>query len=185
MPDGSHRAPADYGVAVIALAAVPRLVPADQVASLESGIRTYLEASLDDSPTQERATTLMARARSMAADMPEPSRSVLMNVLNRDVTRMGQQLVALLPDLAADPALSPARSPAPSAPVFLMHGQDDNVIPSSETPLVAEDLRHRGNAQVDWMMTPILSHANIDGTISPRDGWTLLAFWRRVLQTLH
>ena len=44
------------------------------------------------------------------------------------------------------PSLSPERATPPTAPVFLLHGVDDNVIPSIETVLLAEHLK--GKARV-------------------------------------
>lgn len=181
LPDGTVRAPHDYGLAVIALAAAPRLVPAGQATVLEIGIRTFLEASLDDTPTGERATPLLAAARGAAAGMPEPARGVLTDILDRNVARVGALLLPLLNELGQDPALSPDRSPVTDAPVFLIHGRDDNVIPSSETPLVAADLARRGNSRVHWLLTPLLSHANLGGGAALGDAWRLLSFWRQVL----
>lgn len=184
LPDGTTRTPHDYGLAVVALAAAPRLVPAGQVAVLESGIRTFLEASLDDTPTKERATPLIAAARGAAAGMPEPARGILTDILDRNVARVGALLLPLLDELGQDPALSPDRSPVTHAPVFIIHGRDDNVIPSSETPLVAADLARRGNPRVHWLLTPLLSHANLGGSAAVGDAWHLLSFWRQVLQVM-
>ncbi|MEO8480922.1 MAG: hypothetical protein ABI634_01860 [Acidobacteriota bacterium] len=181
LPDGTVRTPHDYGLAVIALAAVPRLVPAAQVNVLEGGIRTFLEASLDDTPTGERAGPLLAAARGAALGMPEPARSILTDILDRNVVRVGAMLLPLLDELGQDAALSPDRSPVTDAPVFLIHGRDDNVIPSSETPLVAADYARRGNTRVRWLLTPLLSHANLGGAAAVGDAWRLLSFWHQVL----
>lgn len=184
LPDGTYRAPHDYGLAVIALGAVSRLVPDDQRPALARGIRTYLEASLDDSATHERANVLIADARRQDAALPEPSRDILAAILDRRVADVGHLLLPLIDDLASDPALSPERSPVTDAPVFLIHGEDDNVIPSTETPLVAADLQRRGHAPVSWLLTPLLAHADLGGRASPRDAWRLLDFWRRVLRAV-
>jgi pimeloyl-ACP methyl ester carboxylesterase len=184
LPDGSTRPPHDYGLAVIALAAAPRLVPADQVAVLEGGILTFLEASLDDSPAGERARPLIAAARAAAGGMPEPARGILTDILDRNVARVGALLLPLLEELGQDPALSPDRSPITSAPVFIIHGRDDNVIPSTETPLVAADLTRRGNPRVRWLLTPLLSHAELAGGAAIGDAWRLLSFWHQVLGVL-
>jgi pimeloyl-ACP methyl ester carboxylesterase len=185
LPDGSHRPPHDYGLAIIALSAVSRLVPPDQAPALAHAIRTFLEASLDDSPGLTRAAVLVAQARAEATAMPEPARDIITEVIERRVEPLGALLLPLIDDLARDPALSPERSPITQAPVFLIHGVDDNVIPSSETPLVAADLERRGHAKVDWLLTPLLSHANLSAHASAGDAWRLIAFWHRVLGAIE
>ena len=70
------------------------------------------------------------------------------------------------------------------SPVFIIHGRDDNVIPSSETPLVAADLARRGNHRVRWLLTPLLSHADLGGAAAAGDAWRLLSFWRQVLRVM-
>jgi len=51
------------------------------------------------------------------------------------------------------------------APVFLLHGEDDRVVPSSEYRVLAEHLRRAG-VDVDLVLTPLLSHG--DTAIGPR-----------------
>jgi acetyl esterase/lipase len=46
--------------------------------------------------------------------------------------------------LEADPAASPACAPfPPSAPIFLVHGGDDTVIPAVESVILADSLRQK------------------------------------------
>ena len=49
-------------------------------------------------------------------------------VNDRDVAALGPKLLPYVDALGSDPALSPDRSPATHAPVFLLHGVDENVI---------------------------------------------------------
>jgi predicted esterase len=67
--------------------------------------------------------------------------------------------------------------------VFLLHGADDNIIPSSETPLNASYLEAQGNAQVRWLLTPLLSHANVNPNVPFGDAWRLIVFWKELLGT--
>ena len=50
---------------------------------------------------------------------------------------MGAHILPVLDRLGQDPALSPDRSAPPSAPVYLLHGTDDSVIPAVESELLA------------------------------------------------
>lgn len=181
LPGGTTRPPHDYGVAVILLAAIPRMVPADQVEPTREAVLTFLDASSFHSIAPARSASLFAHARRLADAAPEPARTLLALVNSRDVATLGPRLLPFVEELGGAAALSPARSPAARAPVFLIHGEDDNVIPSSETPLLAGYLIGQGNSQVRWLLTPLLSHADVRST-RPPDAWRLIAFWKDMLE---
>ena len=82
--------------------------------------------------------------------------------------------------MADDPALSPVRAAAPSAAVYLLHGADDNVIPAIESELLAQELRKRGVA-VDKLVTPLITHAEVDRPPSVSEVWRLIDFWGSLL----
>ena len=75
--------------------------------------------------------------------MPAPSATLLRYVNDRDVVHLGARLLPYVGSYGGDAALSPSRSAKPSAPVFLLHGVDDNVIPAVESEYLAEELRGR------------------------------------------
>jgi dienelactone hydrolase len=180
LPDGSRQAPHDYSVAMAALAAAPLMVPPEQVAPLDRGIRLYLEAAFDTSDTREEATRLIAAAREEAARLGDPAAAILAAVARRDVSRVGQSLAPAIDALAADPALSPERSPPPRAPVFLVHGAGDTVIPASETLALAGHLRRMGHTRVNALVTPLLTHVGLRAEAGLADYWRLATFWRSV-----
>ena len=133
-------APHDYGTVVILLDALTRLVPPDQLAGAEDAVTRFLDASSLDSTDKARSVELFARVTADVPSLPEPTRTLLDLVTRRDVAGMGARVAPWIEELGGAPALSPLRSPATRVPVFLLHGLDDNVIPTSETPLVAEYL---------------------------------------------
>jgi dienelactone hydrolase len=180
LPDGTFREPHDYGLAVVAYAAAGRLAPPEQAPALADGIRTFLEASLGDRPGHPTAAALLANARERAEQLPEPAGSILTAVIDRDRRHLGALLAPLLEEIASDPALSPERSPATQEPVFLLHGAEDNVIPSAETPLVGRYLREAGNGHVEWLLTPLVRHAEMRAGANVLDAWRLVSFWRQV-----
>jgi acetyl esterase/lipase len=103
----------------------------------------------------------------------------------RDVGTIGPKLLPYLEELGGAPALSPERSPATRAPVFLIHGAHDNVIPYSETPQLAAYLSARGNSRVTSLLTPLISHANVDAGRPPlRDVWAVIRFWSAMIRAL-
>jgi hypothetical protein len=184
LPDGSRQAPHDYSVAMAALAAAPLMVPPDQVAPLDRGIRLYLQAAFDTSDTQEEARRLIAAAREEADRLADPAAAILGAVARRDVSRVGQSLVPAIDELAADPALSPERSAPPLAPVFLVHGAGDTVIPASETLALAAHLRRSGHLKVSALITPLISHVGLHADAGLADYWRLATFWRSVRRGL-
>jgi pimeloyl-ACP methyl ester carboxylesterase len=182
LPDGTPRPPHDYGVVVVLLASLPKLVPTPQVPALEHAILTFLDASSYAEIEPERATHLLGETRRQADALPEPARTIMTEVMARDARAVGARILPFVEELGGAPALSPVRSPPTMAPVFLLHGQDDNVIPSSETPFAAAYLESHGNVRVRWLLTPLITHADLSSSPSFADTWRLVQFWTRMLQ---
>ena len=183
LPDGSIRPPLDYGAAVILVGAAPQLVPRAEVEPLVQTAVAWLTASSVASNDAQAAETLFAQVRKQSAQLAEPARTLMEELEAHDLTTLGPALLPYVDALGSDPALSPDRSPITAAPVFLLHGRDDNVIPSTEMPLLAADLRARGNALVTALMTPVLTHATLQPHVSAGDAWALVRFWRAVFAT--
>jgi len=173
--------PHDYGVAVILYAGADRVVPADQVAALRDGIRTFLLASQLTLVDMDQANAMFAKARAMEAPLPEPSQTYLKWVNDRNVKGMGPLLAPHLA-LEADPAASPERAPdVPAAPVFLLHGDEDTVIPAAESVVLANRLRERG-ADVRLLLSRIITHAELDKSAATGESWNMVAFWADILR---
>jgi dienelactone hydrolase len=179
-PDGTHRPPHDYGVAIILLGVADRVVPRTQAPDLRAAILSFLEASRLDMVDKAEASREFARARTLAEALPEPSRTLMTYVNNRDVVHLGPILVPHLAALDGDPALSPDHGLPPSGVVYLLHGVDDNVIPAIESALLARTLHDRG-VTVRFLATPLVTHADVDHTISVSSAWALVRFWTAVL----
>jgi dienelactone hydrolase len=173
------RRPHDYGVAVILLAIADRVVPPSQVEPLRAAVRRFLFASHLDRVDKPRANFEFALLRDLAAQLPQPSATLLGYINNRDVVHLGARLRPFVGLYGAEPALSPSRSPKPSAPVFLLHGIDDNVIPAIESEYLAEDLRRR--APVRLLLSGLVSHADADQPPRLADVLKLAGFWGDLL----
>src|SRR5215510_13907923 len=176
--------PHDYGVAVILYGLADRgVVPADQVVMLRDGIRTFLLASQLTLVNMDEANATFAKARAMAKDMPEPARTFMGYVNDRAVTKLGPALVPYLDQLGvADPALSPQRAEsAPTAPVFLLHGDDDIVIPAAESALLNDYLQSKGTP-VHLLLSNLITHAEVNKSATAADAWKLISFWANVLR---
>ncbi|MGE0462123.1 MAG: alpha/beta hydrolase family protein [Vicinamibacterales bacterium] len=175
--------PHDYGVAVVLLTMAERLVPPEQVGPLMAGIEGFLLASSLDMVDKPRAAAEFTRMRTYAETLPEPSQTLMRWVNDRAVRELGAKLLPVVDALAdhpAMPALSPERAPAaPVAPVYLLHGADDNVIPSIETVLLGEYLQ--GRAPVTGLLSGLITHAEVNRAPTATEAWRLASFWRQVL----
>ncbi len=174
--------PHDYGVAVVLLSLADRVVPADQVEALSLGINGFLLASSLAMTDTAAATREFERMRAYADTLPEPSRTLMTYVNDRAVDKLGPILLPIadgLRDHPAMPSLSAERAAPPLAPIFLLHGVDDNVIPSVETVLLAEYLKDR--AEVHGLLSGLITHAEVNRTASATEVWRLARFWRQVM----
>ena len=178
--DGTRSAPHDYGVVIILLGVADQVVPADQVAPLRQALLTFLEASRLDLVDKAQSAAEFERARALASTLPEPARTMMNYVNLRDVEHLGPILLPHVAALGGAAALSPAHSPVPQAPVYLLHGSGDNVIPAGETVALARTLTEHG-ADAHALVTPLITHAEVDRAAGVADAWALVGFWSDVL----
>jgi alpha-beta hydrolase superfamily lysophospholipase len=101
------------------------------------------------------------------------------HVYDRNVPAVGARVLPFLDRLGQDPALSPDRSTPPSAPVYLLHGTDDNVVPAVESELLAAHLKNR--ATVRTLLSGFLSHVDVSSRPTAGETWQMIAFWKAVL----
>ncbi|HEX8819394.1 MAG TPA: hypothetical protein VF794_05680 [Archangium sp.] len=179
--DGRPRKPHDYGVAVILLNVAGQVVPPEQVEPLRAGILTFLRASHLAMHDTRRAHETFAQARRMQSALPEPAATFLRYVNDRDVAALGPLLLPHARAFAQDASLSPERSPAPRSPVHLLHGTDDSVIPAIESVMLARWLEP--HTEVRLLLTPLISHAEVDRKAGAAEVWRLVRFWAAPLDT--
>jgi dienelactone hydrolase len=176
---GAARRPHDYALAVLLHQAADLVVPRDQVDLLRRGVETFLYASALARIDQERALEVYHAGLSFQEQLSEPSATLMKQVNDRDVAALGKRLVPFLDRLGQDPALSPDRSAPPSAPVYLLHGADDNVIPAVESELLAEHLK--GQTRVRTLRSGFLTHVDVTTPPSTEEAWQMIAFWKAAL----
>ncbi len=174
--------PHDYGVAVILYGGAPFVVPPEQVERLREGIRTFLWASQLTLVDQKQADATFTRARDIAKTLPEPAATYLTYVNDRNVKALGALLVRHLGEGdTTSPALSPQRAPSPTAPVYLLHGAGDTVIPAVESVLLGDYLRSK-DADVRVLLSRLITHAEVDQRAAATETLRLVSFWASVLQ---
>lgn len=174
--------PHDYGLAVVLLNVADQMVPAEQVGPLRQAIDRFLLASSQAMTDPPLAEQTFATVRTETMQLPEPSRTLMTHVHTRDVQALGAQLTPVVDRLQSHPgmpAVSLERAPSlPMAPVYLLHGADDNVIPSVETVLLGEYLHEK--AEVHGLLSTLITHAEMNRSPTATDVWRLASFWRQV-----
>jgi len=171
--------PNDYGAVVALLNLADRVVPAPQVSGLEEAVTMFLRASSIDRLDPANAADVLAQARQLGQALPEPARTLMGYVNERDVGRLGQAIAPLLAGLDLPAGLSPERSPPATAPVFLLHGADDSVVPASEMLMLARELQH--TTQVHAFASRLITHAETNPGAALTEMWSLSGFWQQLL----
>ena len=104
-------------------------------------------------------------------------------VNDRAVDKLGPILLPVVESVSdharTHVALSPERATAPAAPVFLLHGAEDNVIPSVETVLLTNYLR--GKTEVHAVLSGLITHAEVDKSAAAIEVWRLVGFWKDLM----
>lgn len=173
--------PHDYAASVVLYGLADRLVPAEQLVPLREGIDTFLLASQLTLVDMHRANTTFEQAREMQRALPEPAATLLGYVNDRAVQKMGERVAPYLEGLASDdPALSPELAAPPLAPVHLLHGDGDTVIPTAETILLGRRLEQQG-VPVHVLVSGLITHAEVNRGAAASETWKLVSFWSRVL----
>jgi dienelactone hydrolase len=176
--DGQYRKPHDYGVVVALINAAEQVVPTEQVEPLRAAIVSFMKASHLDMVDKPAAQLEFQHARDLQQTLPEPAATLMDYVNTRNVKALGERLLPHLAGFANDPALSPEIAPALTAPVFLLHGADDNVVPAAESIRLAHALE--GRVPVHLLVTPLITHAEVDRSAGTSDRWNLVRFWYAV-----
>jgi len=179
-PDLATVQPHDYGVAVVLLNVADHLVPPEQVGLLRDAVRRFLWASHLDTVDGRAAASEFNELRMLARRLPEPAATLLDLVNNRNVAQLGPRLLPYVASHVEAAALSPSRSPAPTAPVYLLHGRHDTVIPAAESVYLAQRLRAQ-SVPVRVLLTDLISHAEADQPVRVLDVWRLAHFWSDLL----
>ncbi len=174
------RRPHDYGVAIVLLGGADRVVPAEQVGPLRTAILTFLLASHYELIDRRKAAGVFTEAARMADALPEPARTFMREVNDRDVEHLGRTLLPLLDQAPHDAALSPDQSPPPACPVFILHGADDNVVPAVESLWLARYLQ--GRTRVRALSSRVITHAELNSRQDWREIWQLVDFFASLLR---
>ncbi len=171
-PDGStERLPAhEYGPLVLEYEHVEEFVPSPDVA----GIRNVLRAHLYEDKAAEEAAMeqLSPRQQAEAAELMDAGSSTVRAMLRTSELRHRKEFAGLSPETHLGEL---------TVPVFLLHGEADNIIPAAETLWMASELRTTTLQAA--LVSPVLSHIDMEKAPSAWETWKLVHFMAMVLHT--
>jgi dienelactone hydrolase len=158
----------DYGLVVLLYGAVDRFAPEPDRAALRDALRASLH--------EDRPAALAAAARLTT----ERGKQLWQLADTRKLQTLAPQLEALVDEQRAElAALSPrGRLAAIHAPVYLVHGSSDAVIPASEAEWASAEL---GHADHMTLITPLMEHVEVNKPAGVGDKLALLRFIAQML----
>jgi len=167
-PDGrkDRLAAHEYGALVLLYSHIDHLVPAADAPVAQDALRLWLWEQHDAARARARELSPEARARVEALFEGKADVPALVNEIAQDAKAVG--------------AVSPAgHLGALRAPVFLLHGQGDTVIPSAETLWIAEEVPPALLRAA--LVSPALVHVELQGEPTVAEQWQLVRFMAGVL----
>jgi pimeloyl-ACP methyl ester carboxylesterase len=170
-PDGTTErlTPHEYGALVLEYEHLEDFVPAEDEAAIRPVLREHLY--------EDRAAEALAEAGLSARQRAE-ARALMDS--NSAATR--ERLAAAnLKHIEEMQGLSPhGVLRTMRTPVYLLHGEADNIIPAAETLWMASELP-KGSLQ-EVLVSPVLSHLDLDGAKPDVwDQWRLVHFFALVM----
>ena len=170
-PDGSieHLRAHEYGALVLEYEHLEDFVPADDVGAIRPVLQQHLYE--DKAAENAAAEKLNERQKMETVELLDSSAPVTLAKLAAAETKHVQEMEGLSPH---------GKLQELTTPVFLLHGQADNIIPSAETLWMASELPGRTLQAV--LVSPVLSHLDLDGAKPDAwDEWRLVHFFALVM----
>jgi acetyl esterase/lipase len=171
-PDGSVEllAAHEYGPLVLEYEHLEDFVPREDLGP----VRAVLQAHLYEDKTAEAEASLKLNERQKLETL---------DLMDATLPATRAKIAAMTARHRAEmPGLSPlGRLQTLGTPVYLLHGEGDNIIPSAETLWMASELS--SDDLKAMLVSPVLSHLDLDG---PRPGamdqWQLLHFFALIMR---
>jgi pimeloyl-ACP methyl ester carboxylesterase len=139
----------------------------------QAAIRPVLREHLYEDKSAEKLAVakLNERQRAEAAELMDSNSAVTKGKLAASDVKHAREMERLSPH---------GTLRTMTTPVYLLHGQADNIIPAAETLWMASELPR--TALQEMLVSPVLSHVNLDGA-NPGvlEQWRLVHFFALVL----
>jgi pimeloyl-ACP methyl ester carboxylesterase len=170
-PDGTTErlAPHEYGALVLEYEHLEDFVPKKDQAAIRPVLREHL---YEDKGAEKLAEAkLNPQQRAEAAVLMDSNSALTRAKLAAANIRHVEEMEGLSPHEMLRTM---------TTPVYLLHGQADNIIPAAETLWMASELPK--NALQEVLVSPVLSHLDLDGA-KPNvlDQWRLVHFFALVM----
>jgi len=165
-----HKQAHDYGLMVLLYGYVDRFAPEPDRGALRDALRASLQ--------QDRPAAVAAAAR-LTTDR---GRQLWQLAETQKLQTLAPEMEAIVVEQRGElAALSPrGRLAAIRAPVYLVHGTGDSVIPASETEWAGAEL-DAGKADHIALVTPLMEHVEVSHSAGIGDKVALLRFIAQLL----
>ena len=159
----------EYGPLVLEYEYLEDFVPPRDVPALRRVLRAHL---YEDKPGEEKALArLSAAQRGEAAKLLDTGSGETRSLIAASSSKHATEMAGLSPR---------GRLKQLTTPVYLLHGQADNIIPSAETLWMASELPQESLQAM--LVSPVLSHLDLDGAKPGLwDEWRLVHFFALVM----
>lgn len=170
-PEGiQQREPHEYGLVILAYQYIDRFVPEPDQDIMREALKAWLQ---EDRP----------RARALASQRTTAEADRLFSLIeSKQLGQLAGEFRAIIDDHRAElDALSPrGRLARIHAPVYLLHGQGDSVIPPSETEWAARELKSAHSPHLA-LVTPLIEHVAVDHVDNFGDKVALVRFMAHLM----
>ena len=171
-PDGTIEVlPAhEYGPLVMEYEYLEDFIPAHDVGAVRAVLRAHLYE--DTSAETEASTGLNEVQKRESLELMDATSPVTRAKIAVAIMKHNGELAGLSPL---------GRLQTLSTPVYLLHGEADNIIPSAETLWMASELPREDLKAM--LVSPVLSHIDLDGPKpGAMDEWRLIHFFALIVR---
>jgi acetyl esterase/lipase len=167
--DAEVLAPHEYGALVLEYESLEDFVPEPDRAAVRLVLRDHL---YEDFPAERAALAKLTPGQlAEAKQLMDTTSPITRKMIAESDARHLTEMASVSPD---------GQLTHLAAPVFLLHGEGDNIIPAAETQWLEKDIPKADIAAA--LISPVISHLDVDAT-GPgfRDQWQLVHFFAKIL----
>ncbi len=163
----------EYGPLVLEYEYVEDFVPQQDIALIRAVLRAHL---YEDKPAEAAATArLDDRQKAEAKELMDAESVETRDLIAKATAKHTEEMAGLSPR---------GKLKKMTTPVYLLHGQADNIIPSAETLWMASELPSESLQAM--LVSPVISHIDFEGTKPGLwDEWRLIHFFALVMHAVE